>query len=334
LQPSPLLHEATLNILRNTCNLLAFSGGGDSTALLFLLQEQGVSFDIAIVNYQTREQSDAEVAYAKELSTRFNKKVYTFTCKLDDENFEHTARLARYTFFERIIEEHGYNTLLSAHHLNDKLEWFLMQMSKGAGLVEMLGMPEIEQRESYTLIRPLLHVSKPSLQAYLKERSIPFFEDETNSDEHHLRNFIRHHHATPLIEAFEAGILKSFAYLEEDAQKLVPHEPYRMKELFILPCDKDDVRNIRSIDKVLKRLGLLISKAQRDEILRSRDCVVGGKIAVCFEEDTIFIAPFVRCVMDKAFKERCRKERVPSKIRPYMYTARITPNALRLNRTL
>jgi len=328
LQPLPLLHEATLTTLKNTRNLLAFSGGGDSTALFFLLEEYGIAFDIAIVNYQTRQQSDAEVAYAKELATRFDKKVYTFTCKRQDENFEHSARLARYTFFERIIEERGYNTLLSAHHLGDKLEWFLMQMSKGAGLVEMLGMSEIEQRENYTLIRPLLHVSKPSLQAYLKHRCIHFFEDESNADEHHPRNFMRHHHATPLIEAFEAGIVKSFAYLEEDAKRLLPCEPKRIEELFILPCDKDDIRNIRSIDKVLKRLGLIISKAQRDEILRSRDCVVGGKIAVCFREDTIFIAPFIRCVMDKPFKELCRLAHIPAKIRPYMYASNILPNRL------
>lgn len=334
MQPSPLLHEATLNILRNTRNLLAFSGGGDSTALFFLLQEQGIAFDIAIVNYQTREQSDAEAAYAQELATRFDKRVYSFTCKLENENFEHTARLTRYTFFERIIKGQGYETLLSAHHLGDKFEWFLMQMSKGAGLVEMLGMPEIERRETYTLIRPLLHVSKQSLQAYLKERSIHFFEDESNKDEQHPRNYIRLHYATPLMESFEAGFIKSFAYLEEDAKRLLPLEPHRIQELFILPCDKDDIRNIRSIDKVLKRLGLLASKAQRDEILRSRDCVVGGKIAVCFEEDRIFIAPFVHCVMDKPFKELCRLAHIPAKIRPYLYTSHISPNALRLNHTL
>lgn len=334
MQPSPLLHEATLNILRNTRNLLAFSGGGDSTALFFLLQEQGIAFDIAIVNYQTREQSDAEAAYAQELATRFDKRVYSFTCKLENENFEHTARLTRYTFFERIIKGQGYETLLSAHHLGDKFEWFLMQMSKGAGLVEMLGMPEIERRETYTLIRPLLHVSKQSLQAYLKKRSIHFFEDESNKDEQHPRNYIRLHYATPLMESFEAGFIKSFAYLEEDAKRLLPLEPHRIQELFILPCDKDDIRNIRSIDKVLKRLGLLASKAQRDEILRSRDCVVGGKIAVCFEEDRIFIAPFVHCVMDKPFKELCRLAHIPAKIRPYLYTSHISPNALRLNHTL
>jgi len=328
LQPLPLLHEATLKRLQNTRNLLAFSGGGDSTALFFLLQEQSISFDIAIVNYQTRQQSDAEVAYANALATRFGKEVYTFTCNLETINFEHTARLARYAFFERIIERHGYETLLSAHHLNDKLEWFLMQMSKGAGLVEMLGMSEMEQRENYTLIRPLLHVSKPTLQAYLKHRSIHFFEDESNTDEHHPRNYMRHTYVTPLMETYEAGFVKSFAYLEEDAKRLLPHEPHRIGELFILPCDKDDIRNIRSIDKVLKRLGFLASKAQRDEILRSRDCVVGGKIAVCFREDTIFIAPFIRCVMDKPFKELCRLAHIPAKIRPYMYASNILPNRL------
>ena len=334
MQPSPLLHEATLSHLRHSHNLLAFSGGGDSTALFFLLHEKGIAFDVALVNYQTRMQSDAEEAYAKELATRYNKKIYTLTCKLEEDNFEHHARQKRYAFFESLIEQHGYQTLLSAHHLNDKLEWFLMQMSKGAGLVEMLGMPESEQREGYTLIRPLLHVSKEALLAYLKDRSIHFFEDASNADETHRRNFFRHQYASPLIRAYEEGFIKSFAYLEADATRLLPHKPKRIQKLFILPCDTDDIRNIRSIDKVLKRLGLLASKAQRDEILRSRNCVVGGKMAVCFEKDRIFIAPFVRCVMDKPFKELCRLERIPAKIRPYMYTAGIMPSALRLDHTL
>ena len=334
LQPSPLLHEATLASLRQSKNLLAFSGGGDSTALFFLLLEKGIAFDIAHVNYQTRVASNDEEAYAKELAKTHTKHLFSLTCKLEESNFEHLARKERYAFFETIIQTHGYDTLLSAHHLGDQLEWFLMQLSRGAGLVEMLGMQEIEGRKNYTLVRPLLHVSKKKLQTYLEEHRITYFNDESNNSFEHVRNQFRHDFATPLMNAYEEGIAKSFAYLEEDRKRLLPHHAKRIGELFILPRDRDDLINIRQIDKILKLLGILISKAQRDEILKTKGCVVGGKIAVCFEEETIFIAPYITFTMDKKFKETCRQAHIPSKIRPYLFASQIDPSALHLGHTL
>jgi tRNA(Ile)-lysidine synthase len=328
LQPLPLLHEATLEYLRHTKNLLAFSGGGDSTALFCLLLENNIPFDIAHVNYQTRAQSNEEEAYAKELATKHHKHLFALTCKLEEHNFEHHARNERYTFFTKVIQEHGYQTLLTAHHLGDQLEWFLMQLTRGAGLVEMVGMQEKEEREHYTIIRPLLHMGKQTLQGYLQERHISYFNDESNDALKHLRNQFRHHYATPLMDAYEEGIARSFAYLEEDRKRLLPHQAKRIQDLFILPKDDDELINIRHIDKVLKRLGLLPSKAQRDEILRTKSCVIGGKIAVCYTDEKIFIAPYYQTNMDKKFKEKCRKEGIPSKIRPYVFRAGIDPNAL------
>lgn len=322
------MHEATLEYLRQTKNLLAFSGGGDSTALFFLLLENNIPFDIVHVNYQTRAQSNEEEAYAKALATTHTKKLFTLTCKLEESNFEHHAREKRYSFFAKVIQEHNYETLLTAHHLGDQLEWFLMQLCKGAGLVEMLGMQEIEERENYTIVRPLLHISKKRLQAYLNEHNILYFNDESNQSRQHLRNQFRHEYATPLIDAYEEGIAKSFTYLEEDRKRLLPHQAKRIQDLFILPKDDDELINIRHIDKVLKRLGLLPSKAQRDEILRTKSCVIGGKIAVCYADEKIFIAPYYQTNMDKKFKEKCRKEGIPSKIRPYIFKAGIDPNAL------
>lgn len=328
LQPSPLLHEATLEHLRHTKNLLAFSGGGDSTALFFLLLENHIPFDIAHVNYQTRAQSNEEEAYAKELATKHQKQLFALTCKLDEHNFEHHARNERYTFFTQIIQEYGYQTLLTAHHLGDQLEWFLMQLTRGAGLVEMVGMQEKEEREHYTIIRPLLHMGKQTLQGYLQEHNISYFNDESNDTLKHLRNQFRHHYATPLIDAYEEGIARSFTYLEEDRKRLLPHQTKRIQDLFILTRDADDLINIRHIDKALKLLGLLPSKAQRDEILRTKSCVVGGKIVVCFDKEKIFIAPYYQETMNKKFKETCRKECIPSKIRPYLSVVGIDPSAL------
>lgn len=329
MQPLLPLHEATLNTLSHQKNLLAFSGGGDSTALFFLLLEQNIAFDVAFVNYKTREQSDEEEAYAKELCQRYHKHYFIFTCKLEASNFEHNARTKRYAFFETLIETYHYTNLLCAHHLGDRLEWFLMQFSRGAGLVEMLGMQEMEKRERYTLIRPLLHVTKSSLLGFLQAHNHRYFNDESNASMEHLRNHFRHHFATPLLEQYENGIAQSFAYMEEDAKRLHPQTSYkRIKDLFILQRETDDLLNIRKIDKILKLLGKLLSKDERQEILRTKECVVAGKIAVCFQEEAIFIAPYVKEEMPKVFKEACRKAKIPSKIRPYLFSSQLELHAL------
>ena len=66
-----MLQQKTKELLKNSKNLLAFSAGGDSTALLFLLLDNNIQFDIAIVDYGIRKQSKDEVAYAQELAKQY-----------------------------------------------------------------------------------------------------------------------------------------------------------------------------------------------------------------------------------------------------------------------
>ena len=155
--------------IKNQKNLLAFSAGVDSSALFFLLLEKNIPFDIAIVNYNLRVQSKEEVSYAKELALKYNKSIFIKDVKLENySNFEKTARDIRYSFFEEIILNEKYENLITAHQLNDKLEWFLMQLSKGAGLVELIGFNEFEQKENYKIYKPLLNITKNELENYLK----------------------------------------------------------------------------------------------------------------------------------------------------------------------
>jgi len=331
LQPLPLLHKEICTSLKATKNLLAFSGGVDSSALFALLMEENIAFDIAIVNYQTREQSHEEEAFARALAKRHHKICFVHTCKLESANFEHYARAERYHFFEKIIQEHHYTALLTAHHLGDKLEWFLMQLGRGAGLVEMLGMREYEQKENYALVRPLLHVSKTTLLHFLDKRKLKYFIDESNASPKYLRNKIRKNHASVLMEDFEEGICKSFAYLEKDCEILLPPHTRRIKNLFMIQKSDDDLINIRQIDKAIKLLGKIVSHDTREEILRTKNCVIGGEVAVCFGEICIFVAPFVQEKMNKKFKELCRLALIPAKIRPYLYKESFDINALNLS---
>lgn len=310
----------SLNALKNKKNLLAFSGGVDSSALFFILMENDIDFDIAVVDYQTRVQSKKEVAYAKELSKRYKKRLFLKEAKIKSSNFEHGARNIRYSFFEKIIKDEDYNNLITAHQLNDKLEWFFMQLSKGAGVVELLGFKEVENREKYTLVRPIIDISKDELQDFLNYKKIKHFVDESNFDENIKRNYIRANFSNKFLSKYKKGVLNSFKYLQNDKNILDKTEIlFQENDLFILKDFKEDTANLRQIDKIVKKLGYLLSKKQKDEILKTKNIVISDKIAVVFSEDKIYIAPFEKAVMDKKFKEKCRIKKIPSKIRPYIY---------------
>lgn len=319
LQSPPKLSKTLVESLRQTKNLLAFSAGSDSSALFFILLEYQIPFDIALVNYQTRPQCTHEEEYAKHLAKKFNKKVYIHHCSLANANFEHEARKERYHFFEKIIIDKKYDNLLMAHHLGDQLEWFFMQLSKGAGLVELLGMQESIQQNSYKLIRPLLHVSKNEINTFLNTNQIKHFIDASNQEEDHKRNRIRKEFAKDFLDQFEGGIKKSFEYLHKDAQALKPKAAQNIKELFFLKSQGDASLDIRAVDKIFKNLGYLLSASQRKEILRTKSCVIAQKFAVEFSNGSIFVAPLCKQTLPKPFKEACRVAKIPSKIRPYMY---------------
>ena len=327
MQQLPNLHKSTVDLLRKGKNLLAFSGGVDSSALFFALKENDIDFDLAIVDYGTREQSKQEVNYAKKLCLKYKKRFFLHTCSLENSNFEHNARTQRYAFFKKIIKENSYTNLITAHQLNDKLEWFLMQLGRGSGLVEMLGMSEIQESENYKIIRPFLHISRKNIQKFLDLNHIEHFIDKSNSSNKYKRNRIRSDYSNSFVEEFENGLVNSFNYLENDADLLLPKNEKIIKSLFVLKREIEDLRNIRQIDKVVKKMGVLISKTQREEIIKTKNCVISDKIAIVFTNDSIFISPFVKSNMPKKFKELCRVNKIPAKIRPYLYTENISPTS-------
>jgi tRNA(Ile)-lysidine synthase len=316
-----MLKTVDIELLKKSKNLLAFSGGADSTALFFLLLENAIPFDIAIVDYALREQSKAEVSYAQELALKYEKNCYLFTSESIEQNFEAAARKVRYDFFEELIYEHSYNNLLTAHHLGDRLEWFLMQLSKGAGCAELNSLKSITKKEDYCIIRPLLHVEKSELIAYLESNSKKWFEDETNQDLSIKRNEFRHLYVTPLLQKYKEGVLKSFEYIDSDTDELIEDvDLLHQKELYYFRRTSNLKSDVYHIDKVLKQLGIMISSHVRDELKHTDEVVVSRKYAVCKTDEYIFIAPYLLHVnMDKEFKERCRVLKIPSKLRTYLF---------------
>jgi len=323
-----LLHYSHLS---NSKNLLAFSAGVDSSALFFMLLDSGISFDIALVNYGIRDSAKDEQNHAKSLAEKYNINLYTINAPLYDSNFEAKARVFRYNFFESLIDRYAYDNLLTAHQLNDQLEWLLMRLSKGAGVAELLGLESISKRmtskeREFTLIRPLLDRSKDELLNYLIEYNHPYFVDESNADYKYERNRFRAKYSEPLMQEFSAGIKRSFEYLHKDKAVLLDGIEliFSHKELRVYHLKNNSLKT-KATDIALKELGYLLSSAQRREIDSSDSLVIGGRWAVVYQESRLYISPFINIPMEKPYKDLCRISSLPIKIRSYCFSKNIKP---------
>lgn len=307
-----------LDFLRGRKNLLAFSHGSDSTALFYTLLNLGVKFDCAFVNYKTRENSDLEEISAKELCDKFGVNLFIKTASLDlqnSSNFENLARKIRYDFFDEICAKFGHDTLITAHQLNDKFEWFLMQLGRGAGLANLLGFEKIENRTNFALVRPFYDISKTQILKFLNENKIKFFNDISNENTKFARNAVRAEFSDKFVEKYALNLAKSFEFLSLDKANLMGEFVYQKDKFFVL---ENSQKSLNLIDKACKILGVVLSQNQRKEILKT-DCVISGKICVCKNEKFYFIAPYIKTKMAKKFKEKCRILRIPPLVRPYIF---------------
>ena len=308
------------SLITTNKNLLAFSAGVDSSALFFILLEKKINFDIIIVDYNLRKQSKQEIQYAKELAKKYNKKIYLKTYEKNKFS-EKLARDFRYEFFDEIIINNNYESLITAHQLNDQLEWFLMQLTKGAGLIELIGLNKISNRKNYKLFKPLLDISKNELLDYLKNNNFKYFIDETNVQNIYKRNYFRNNFSNQLIDEFKVGIKKSFSYLNKDINSLnnVKNSIYLDKLMFIEFFNDDFNLILRFIDKKLKEFGIIISSDTKNEILKQKSIVISNKYCIEILGKYLYIAPYKNYKMSKKFKELCRINKIPKNIRPYLF---------------
>lgn len=329
-----------LDILRDSKNLLAFSGGVDSTYLFFLLLKNGIDFDMAIVNYGVRKEAKNEVKYAKKLAKKYHKNIFVLESPKIKSDFENKARGVRYEFFESIIAKHYYDNLILAHQLNDRLEWFLMQLTKGCGLNSLLGFSEVKETNlqflkthtkniTYRIVRPLIETSRGEILAFLKKHKIKYFIDKSNKNMAFKRNYFRKHFSNKLVKNFKKGIVKSFCYLYNDFLVLYGENAMIEWGHIVLIKRKISEKNLANylqilsnIDSVAKTFGYVVSKKQRDEIVKSDfSCILGDKIIIDSNENYIFVAinDFKKAQKhNKKFREKLRIAKIPPKIRPFV----------------
>jgi len=175
--------------------ILGISGGADSVCLMHVFLELGYSFELAHCNFNLRgEESDADEYFVKDLAKEHQLKVHikqfdTLVYAAENKiSTQMAARDLRYAWFEKLRIKSNAKYLAIAHHANDDVETFFINLVRGSGLKGFLGIKE----KNNAIVRPLLSVSRLEIEQYLKDRGLVFREDRSNASVKYLRNKIRH----------------------------------------------------------------------------------------------------------------------------------------------
>jgi tRNA(Ile)-lysidine synthase len=120
------------------------------------------------------------------------------------------ARELRYTWFNELITEHGFDLLATAHHLNDSIETSLLNIVRGSGLEGWDGISEVNEK----MIRPLLFASRSQIENYAADQMITWREDSSNLSDDYQRNFVRHQ-IVPLLSQLNPSFENSFSHSME-----------------------------------------------------------------------------------------------------------------------
>ena len=195
------------------CNfVLAISGGVDSMVLANLFLINNLNFSISHCNFQLRgkESDDDELFINKWCSEKdiklYNKKFSTEDyCKNNKLTIQMGARELRYKWFRELIDKEKHDFIVTAHHIDDQLETFIINSIRGTGIDGLVGIPDKINK----IVRPLLMSSKDQIIEYSKVNKINYREDSSNDKEDYLRNKIRHS-VIPYLKSDDDNILLKF----------------------------------------------------------------------------------------------------------------------------
>lgn len=192
--------------------LLGISGGIDSVVLCHLLDRYDIKFSLAHCNFKLRgEDSDQDEIFVKSLSESLKKTLFvnTFntihTAEQEGISIQMAARDLRYAWFLQLMAEKKFDYLMTAHHADDNLETFLINLSRGSGLKGLCGIPEKENQ----IIRPLLRFSRLDIENFAIDNQLTWRTDQSNDDQKYLRNQIRKQ-ITPRLKELHPQFLHSF----------------------------------------------------------------------------------------------------------------------------
>ncbi len=273
--------------LKETKVIVACSGGMDSVVLAHLAKESGWEMALAHCNFNLRaKESNNDARFVENLSNVWSVPFFlkSFETEKEAKNYKGSiqmlARKLRYSWFNELLTQTSYTVVLTAHHLDDSLETFLMNLSRGTGLEGLTGIPAVRNN----FLRPLLPFSKEEINTYAKNHHLEWREDSSNASTKYTRNSVRHS-IVPKLKALHPQFLDSFSktqdYLKEsftilEHRKLELQQTLFKKEAGIVTIDVSTLKKLQPLKAYIVLLFKEFGFTAWDDIERLTTSI-GGK---------------------------------------------------------
>ena len=274
--------EEVYNFIKNKIGLepndtivVGVSGGPDSMALLYILNEFKKKLDLKIVcvhvNHNKRVESEQEKIdlenYCKANNIIFE---YIKITKWGDDNFHNEARSVRYNFFEELVMNYGAKYLMTAHQGDDLIETILMRIVRGSTLKGYSGFSRIVDKGTYKIVRPLITVTKDEIMEFDKVNGIKYAIDQSNNEDHYTRNRYRHT-VLPFLKRENPKVHKKFLKYSEILLEYSDYVDKEANKVFnkVFINGNLDIDKFNELDNIIqtKIIYTILEKIYGDDLL-------------------------------------------------------------------
>jgi len=285
--------------------ILAISGGTDSVCLMHILLHLGVNIHLAHCNFNLRDkESKKDEEFVRSLSNTYSLKLHFKSFKTTDYasknniSIQMAARDLRYNWFAFLLENEKADYIATAHHKDDSIETFFINLIRGSGILGLRGIPCEKER----IVRPLLNCSRIEIENYLLYYDLKYMNDSSNSSSKYLRNNIRNK-LIPLLQDFnpsinetifsEMNILRDTFVVFDKHMKSVKEDLIDVKEGLVL-IDIDKLSKLEPLNIYLFELLKGYGFNQIESILLALDGQSGKRFysrshELLLDRETIFI---------------------------------------------
>ncbi len=240
--------------LRKEKILLTVSGGIDSVVMCELFYQAGLHFGIAHCNFQLRGiESDGDELFVKELALNYEVPFYGNhfdTISYSNKNgisIQMAARELRYAWFDEILKNECYQYIATAHHQNDQIETFFINLLRGTGIAGLHGiLPKQNQ-----IIHPLLFTTREKIEVFAEINNLIYREDSSNNSNKYLRNTIRHQ------------IIPQFKHLSGDFEKTMIENIEKIRDTEIVFAEMLELKRKELVKIENGQVLINISKLQK-----------------------------------------------------------------------
>lgn len=266
-----------LNLKYGDSVVVACSGGPDSMALLHILKKVKEKLDIEVicahVNHNVRVESEEEKKFVENFCYENDLKFeYMIIENYGDDNFHNEARTIRYNYFESIVRKYNAKYLFTAHHGDDLIETVLMRIVRGSTLKGYSGFSKKVELKDYTIVRPLIELTKEEIIEYDEVNGVKYVIDSSNSKDKYTRNRYRKY-IVPELKKEDMNVHQKFYKF---STTLLKYNNYINKEVIkILPLVyKQNILNIKKFNEL-------------DELLQQK--IISYILESIYQEDLMLI---------------------------------------------